>query len=88
MLQQKRLAKTSVMKMMIKGIVIAIAAASFFAGYGIGTFDTTDTDDAELNEIIAELNAKIDSTSQSKKNFLVLAATPSLSLICPMLTPP
>ncbi len=57
--------KKSTYANMIKGIVIAIAAASFFAGYGIGTFDTTDTDDAELNEIIAELNAKIDSTSQS-----------------------
>ena len=56
--------KKSTYANMIKGIVIAIAAASFFAGYGIGTFDTTDTDDAELNEIIAELNAKIDSAPQ------------------------
>jgi len=57
--------KKSTYRNMIKGIVITIAAASFFAGYGIGTFDTTDTDDAELNEILAELNAKIDSAPQS-----------------------
>jgi len=57
--------KKSTYRNMIKGIVIAIAAASFFAGYGIGTFDTTDTDDAELNEILAELNAKIDSAQQA-----------------------
>jgi len=57
--------KKSTYNNMLKGIVITIAAASFFAGYGIGTFDTTDTDDAELNEILAELNAKIDSAPQS-----------------------
>jgi len=58
--------KKSTYRNLIKGIVIAIAAASFFAGYGIGTLDISDTDDdAELNEILAELNAKIDSAQQS-----------------------